>query len=199
MKLSKSRSSGCEIGILAGGLSTRMGRDKASIRLGSKTMLGQIRAIARATGLKVRVIRKDLVPRCGPLGGIYTGLKTTRAAAVLFLACDMPFVTEELLGVLLKVWEKRPASGSLFVVCNRTPGFPFIVPKAALAAVESQIAKGVFSIHELASVLKAKPVRLGESGSSELRNINSPKDLKWARGCVESGKVDRLGGKRRRV
>jgi molybdopterin-guanine dinucleotide biosynthesis protein A len=74
-----------------------MGRDKARLRLGQRTMLGRIRVAARATGLPVRVIRRDAVPRCGPLGGIYTALQSTRAEAVLFLACDMPFVTPELI------------------------------------------------------------------------------------------------------
>ncbi len=154
-----------------------MGRDKGSISLGSKTMLGQIRAVARGTGLKVRVIRKDLVPRCGPLGGVYTALKTTRANAVLFLACDMPFVTVKLLRALLKGWEKQRLPASLFVICDRKPGFPFIVPKAALARVETQIAKGAFSIHALAFVLKARRFRLGHKWRSQLRNINTAEDL----------------------
>src|SRR5205809_28859 len=87
----------CEICILAGGLSRRMGRDKTQLRLGSQTMLGRIRFAARTTGLRVQVIRRDCVTRCGPLGGVYTGLKRARARAVLFLACDMPFVTGELI------------------------------------------------------------------------------------------------------
>jgi molybdenum cofactor guanylyltransferase len=158
-----------------------MGRDKASIRLGSKTMLGQIRAVARGTGLKVRVIRKDLVPRCGPLGGVYTALKTTRAIAVLFLACDMPFVSVDLLQVLLKEREKRGFAGSLFVVCDGLPGFPFVVPTAALAVVEGQIVQRAFSIHALASVLKAKRLRVRKRWSAELRNINTAEDLRRMR------------------
>src|ERR1700733_13460686 len=98
----------CEICILAGGLSRRMGKDKARLRLGQRTMLALIRAQARATGLPVRVIRRDAVPRCGPLGGIVAALKTTRVEAVLFLACDMPFVTAELLEWVLKQ-SNRPA------------------------------------------------------------------------------------------
>ena len=92
----------CEICILAGGLSRRMGREKSKLKLGKRTMLGHIRATAKATGLPVRVIRRDSVPRCGPLGGIYTALKSTPAATVLFLSCDMPLVSVELLQKLLK-------------------------------------------------------------------------------------------------
>lgn len=57
-----------EVFILAGGLSARMGRDKARLRLRGRTLLAWVRAAARATGWPVRVIRRDLVPRCGPLG-----------------------------------------------------------------------------------------------------------------------------------
>src|SRR2546430_17716334 len=94
----KSRSQpSIEICLLAGGQSRRMGRDKSRLKLGRRTLLGHIRAEAKTLGLPVRVIRRDLVPRCGPLGGIYTALKSTRADGVLFLACDMPFVRAALL------------------------------------------------------------------------------------------------------
>jgi molybdopterin-guanine dinucleotide biosynthesis protein A len=165
----------CEICILAGGLSTRMGRDKGSIKLGRKTMLGRVRAAARATGLDVRVIRKDLVPRCGPLGGVYTALKTTRAEAVLFLACDMPFVTVALLKDVLESRAKR-SSGSVFVVCDGRAGFPFVIPKMDLVLVENQMVKKAFSIHALASVLIARRLRLGETWRLQLTNINTPGD-----------------------
>src|SRR5215813_7948185 len=80
------------ISILAGGLSTRMGRDKAGLRLHGKSLLQWVRGSALQTGYAVRVIRRDLVPRCGPLGGMHAALTTSQAAAELFLACDMPFI-----------------------------------------------------------------------------------------------------------
>ncbi len=88
--------------ILAGGLSTRMGRDKSRIRIGRRTMLEHVRHIASELGLPVRVLRRDAVPRCGPIGGIYTALARTRADAILFLACDMPFVTAAFLNEMLR-------------------------------------------------------------------------------------------------
>ena len=87
--------------ILAGGLSSRMGRDKSRIRIGRRTMLGHVRHIASQLGLPVRVLRRDAVPRCGPIGGIYTVLARTRSDAILFLACDMPFVTPAFLRQIL--------------------------------------------------------------------------------------------------
>src|SRR5881394_2977065 len=95
--------------ILAGGLSQRIGRDKARLRLGRRTLLGHVRRAAEAVGLDVRVIRKDLVPRCGPLGGIYTGLITSTHDAEVFLSCDMPFVTPDLIRKVAR------SAGPLFV------------------------------------------------------------------------------------
>ena len=94
-----------EVCILAGGLSSRMGRDKSKLRLGGKSLLSHVKtaAAAAAQNCPVRIIRKDLVPRCGPLGGIYTALRTTRAQCVLFLSCDMPFVPRTLVERLLSV------------------------------------------------------------------------------------------------
>src|SRR5438552_694081 len=91
----------CGVCILAGGLSKRMGRDKGALRLGSRTLLGRIRAETQKLDLPLRIIRNDVVAHCGPLGGIYTALKTSGAEAELFLARDMPFVSAALLQRLL--------------------------------------------------------------------------------------------------
>src|ERR1700684_529287 len=112
-----------EICILAGGLSSRMGRDKARLRLDGQSLLARVRSVAVRTGWPVRAIRRDVVPRCGPLGGVYTALKTSRAGAVLFLACDMPFITTELIGKLVKL--NRAGRLAVFVQGGEGPGFPF--------------------------------------------------------------------------
>ena len=165
-----------EICILAGGLSRRMGRDKSRLRLGRRTMLGHIRGEARELGLPVRVIRRDAVPRCGPLGGVYTALKAARADAVMFLACDMPFVT----AAFLRAMHRRFGEGNkdLFVRSEDTVGLPFVLRRDALAAVTKQIESGRFSLHELARALKAKTMRVPPRWRRQLRNINTPRE--WA-------------------
>lgn len=167
----------CEICLLVGGLSSRMGRDKARLRLGRRTLLGHVRAVARAIGLPVRVIRRDLVPRCGPLGGIYTALKTSRTDAILFLACDMPFVSAALLGRLRQGAARRRA---LFTGSSERAGFPFLLPRMTLTVVEEQLAAQKFSIQLLAKKLRAKIIP-PPGGSEELFNINTPADWRAAR------------------
>ena len=162
-----------EICILAGGLSTRLGQDKARLRFGRRTMFSIIRDEAAKVGYPVRVIRRDLVPRCGPLGGIFTALKTTRADAVLFLACDMPLVTAKLLRRLVS------ASGAkmrpVIVAQDNRVGFPFLLPRTAMAEVEAQIGEKQFSMHALAAKTKARTLRV-PMRSNELFNINTVSD-----------------------
>jgi len=165
-----------EICILAGGLSRRMGRDKSRLRLGRRSMLGQIRATARNLGQPVRVIRRDAVPHCGPLSGIYTALRTTKAEAVMFLACDMPFVTDELMRDVLERFCRQ--GKALFVRSDSKPGFPFVLRSEALATVASQIEQGEFALHALARRLKAGIFSPPLSQPALLRNVNTPKE--WA-------------------
>jgi molybdopterin-guanine dinucleotide biosynthesis protein A len=168
-----------EICILAGGLSRRMGQDKSRLRLGQTTMLGQIRKTARATGLPVRIIRRDCVPKCGPLGGIYTALKSTKADVVLFLACDMPLVSTELIQFVLRQFD-NPGGKTKTVIHNavfvrsRGAGFPLILRREALEQVEQQIEKGDFSLQSLAKVVKATMLRLTSDWSQQLFNVNTP-------------------------
>lgn len=169
----------CEVCILAGGLSSRMGRDKARLWLGRRTLLGQVRALAGELGLPVRVIRRDLVPRCGPLGGIYTALQTTRAKAVLFLSCDMPFVSAGLIERLLARRAARPAA--IFVEAAGIVGFPFLLPRAALPGVEAQMTAQRFSLQALAAALRARRLKLGSAQAAQLFNVNTPEDFAEAR------------------
>ena len=184
-----------EICILAGGLSQRMGRDKAQLRLGRKTMLGQIQATARATGWPVRVIRHDLVARCGPLGGVYTALQTTRTEAVLFLACDVPFVSVQLIGRLVREFQATPAA--LFIARNGRIGFPFLLPRRNLAAVARQLERGELSLQGLAMAVNGKRLVLPRALALQLRNVNTPGDWERARRLWSRRKKAAPAGKAR--
>jgi len=169
-----------EICILAGGLSSRMGRDKSRLRLGGKTLLAHIRATARTVGLPHRIIRRDLVPRCGTLGGLYTALMTSQAEASLFLSCDMPFVSAGLLEKLLH--EAKPNESALFVEVNGRVGFPLLLFRnAALAVVEKQLDKRELSLQQLAQALRARSIQPAPGKAIELLNLNTPDDLRKAR------------------
>ena len=90
--------------VLAGGKSTRMGRDKAFLLLESETLLQ--RALRLAKGVTERVwivgdverfssggrVVQDIYRDCGPLGGIHAALSSTGTELNLFLAVDLPFL-----------------------------------------------------------------------------------------------------------
>src|SRR5437773_786524 len=166
----KSRAGRDEICILAGGLSSRMGTSKAALRLGNQTMLGYIRSRVGTASLPVRVIQRDLGRRCGPLGGIYTALSTTSCERVLFLSCDMPFVSVDLLYRLLS--QVRQRSRALFFKTSEGLGFPFWLRATALAMVEKQIARRQYSLQRLAEILRAKTLHPSAAEREQLFNIN---------------------------
>ena len=171
----------CEICILAGGLSRRMGRDKTRLRIGTRNMLSHVRTAALATGLPTRVIRRDTVPRCGPIGGIYTALQDPRATAILFLAADMPFVSPQMIHFLFKRFERSNRPLFFRVQPSGPPGFPFVLPIGSLEGVRRQIERNEFSLAALAKVLRAGIVPLPRSLKGELVNVNEPGDLIAAR------------------
>jgi len=174
---------GIAISILAGGLSARMGRDKARMRLSQSSLLGHVRKMADELGVSVRIIRRDLVSRCGPLGGIYTALKTSGAEAEIFLACDMPFVPVELLRQLVR----RSNSGrrAVFTARAGVAGFPFLIPVRALDAVEARIRGRQWSLQALTRGLRAAKIVVPRPRERELFNVNTPEDWRESRAILE--------------
>ncbi len=99
--------------ILAGGLSRRMGTDKALLQLpsGGPTLIERVVAAARAVTDEVIVVAEDaerlppmpvrtmpdVIPRAGPLAGLVAGFEAARHPDILALACDLPYLSVRLL------------------------------------------------------------------------------------------------------
>lgn len=168
-----------EVYILAGGLSTRMGRDKSRMRLGGKTLLQHVEDAARAVDWPVQVIRRDLVPRCGPLGGIYTAFQTSGADTLLFLACDMPFVSGGFLQHFVKQLER--GTEAVFAGESGRAGFPILLRRSVVGRIERQLELRRFALGGLAGVCGAKRVSIPARDSWMFLNINSPEEWDLAR------------------
>lgn len=153
-----------------------MGRDKSRIRARGRSLLAWSTAAARNLGLRVRVIRRDAVPRCGPIGGIVTALTTTRSQRVLFLSCDMPSVQEKLIERLLAFIGGRHQAA--FVEMDGWLGFPFALRSTALPKVLDFWSAGNESLQGLAQHLNAHPCRVAGVHRKELINLNTPDALK---------------------
>jgi molybdopterin-guanine dinucleotide biosynthesis protein A len=173
--MTKIPSSEMEACILAGGLSTRMGLEKARLKFCGRSLLDHARALADGAGLACRVIRRDVVPRCGPLGGIITALRKTTAPRVLFLSCDMPLVTVQLVQRLMD-----SSHANVFAETEGRAGFPFCLAAEALTTAEAQHAGERFSLRAFASKLDAGRVALQGKEALQVFNINTPDDLSAA-------------------
>jgi molybdopterin-guanine dinucleotide biosynthesis protein A len=166
-----------------------MGLDKARLLLGARAVLAHVRATALRTEWPVRIVRRDRVPRCGPLGGIYTGLKTSRADAELFLACDMPFVSVELLLALGDSFRahRRP----VFTTTHGRAGFPCLIPVSDLDRVTQQLIEKALSMQALAQALRARRLPLRGLAAEQLFNINTPRDWRRAQKLWQKMSVTR--------
>jgi molybdopterin-guanine dinucleotide biosynthesis protein A len=97
--------------ILAGGKSSRMGEDKAFLKLGGKTLLDIGRSLAGRVCQCVRIVGdrgrfgpeaiEDVFPESGPLGGIHAALSATASDLNLVLAVDTPFLDPKFLQWML--------------------------------------------------------------------------------------------------
>jgi molybdopterin-guanine dinucleotide biosynthesis protein A len=154
-----------------------MGRDKANVRLTGRTLLELISHTVRELHLSLRVIRRDKIPRCGPMGGIYTGLATSRKDAELFLACDMPFVSGNLLLRFLDVYAN--SGRAVFTRVAGQIGFPCLIPRQELPMVDRSVRSALLSIHDLARTLRANYV--SSDDLFELSNINTQVELERVR------------------
>ncbi len=123
---------------MAGGGSTRFGRDKAIVKLGGKPMLTRMIELLQSVTKSAHLVAvsgeyaefgvgivPDRWPGEGPLGGIITALENTAARDPqcewnLILSCDMPFLTEDWLKYLIK---RAEASGA-DVILPRSAGGP---------------------------------------------------------------------------
>src|SRR5258708_38830334 len=92
------------VAILAGGQATRFGgRDKGALLVDGRTIRErQIEAIAPLTD-DLRVVVSDIVPGCGPLGGLHAALTAARHDTLFLIACDMPFVSTPFVAYLISL------------------------------------------------------------------------------------------------
>jgi len=102
------------VALLAGGKSSRMGVNKAQLKIGKKTFLeiqtekleslspSQYMLLSDCLRLSGWENVTDIYEGKGPMGGIYTGLEKSREESCLFLSVDSVGVTGEVLEALIK-------------------------------------------------------------------------------------------------
>ena len=179
--------------VLAGGQSSRMGRDKALLELEGATLLRRafdllvsVCGAATVVGPRARYsslglpLIEDARQGCGPLAGIEAALAdcSSRAAApwALVVACDMPGLESDALAALLD--EAAHAAGVHAVVPvsadgRREPLCALYRP-VALDAVRKQLETGHFKLLDLIALLPSRVVRMDRP--HHFLNVNRPED-----------------------
>ena len=186
--------------LLAGGKSRRMGQDKRLLSVGEETLyarsLSVLRSIFRGVIVviaqdspaveSVTPVFRDLIPHCGSLGGLYTGLKQAETEWVFAVACDMPFLNSTVIRHFIELRGERDV-----VMAKLENGFhPMhaLYHRNCLPAIERLIHAQDFKIQRLVEypALRVRVVTSEELGPLDPQghsfyNVNTPDDLSAAR------------------
>ena len=175
--------------IMLGGLSTRMGRDKALVTLGGKTLLE--RAVERwqgyGAGLQLSVgpaeravlapdgilAVADLYPERGPLGGLQVGLCACDTPLLLMAAVDSPFLGPEQADILLAAIGE--AEACVYTLNGRPQPLFGLYRRSCRTAAESLILQGDNRMRALLDVCRTVYVPTEEAAI--FRNLNTPEEL----------------------
>ena len=189
--------------LLAGGKSRRMGEDKRCLVVGGQTLLERGLAVLRSIfqevliviaqdspplGVDARVVR-DLVPDCGSLGGLYSGLSQATTPYIFVVACDMPFLDQ---AVIAQFTSRRATADIVMAkLAGRLHPMHALYGKRCLQAAEQMIRARQLKIQEMVSqacirvhyVTEADLLTIDPSGRS-FYNVNTPADLEAARSLL---------------
>lgn len=181
--------------ILAGGKSTRMGRDKAFVDYDGRTLLARALDLARSLTPEVRIVGslekfapfepvvEDVFRNCGPLGGIHAALRISLTQLNLMLAVDTPFVPPEFLQYLLGQAHAAPEAA---VVVPRAGGgwqpLCAIYRREFAGAAENALRARRNRIDLLFDVVRTRVIeqqQLEDAGFSPaiFRNLNTPEEM----------------------
>ena len=174
--------------VLAGGRSSRMGRDKALLEIeGSRLICRVAEAVAVAAGSVTLVgdpekygalgypVCADVFIGCGPLAGIHAALGASAADWNLLVACDMPDIEPNFLIALL---EKAERSGADCVLpageSSRPEPLCGVYHRRTLSAIQRALESGTRKVLDGLAGLRVEVVPV--SGQGPFRNINTPGD-----------------------
>ena len=189
--------------ILAGGLSRRLGRDKAVEPINGQPLIGRVMdtlsGIADELVVVVNTPQRgrelplpdsavaavDIYPNAGSLGGIFTGLSAASNQWGIVAACDMPFLNIDLLSHLLSFRESHDAV--VPVLDHRPEPTHAAYSKACLSAIEARLEAGDLKIARFFDDVRVKYVsqqRVEEIDPGRLSffNVNTEEDL--TRACL---------------
>lgn len=184
--------------ILAGGVSSRMKRDKALLEVGGVALLARTARLLESVvgapsvigdsstyeSFGLRVIG-DEWPGAGPLGGIATALSASSASWNLVVACDLPYLTAEWLRFLVA---RAAASAADAVLPMNTLGAEPLCAmyhKRGEPAIRAALERGIRKVTDGLQNLRVETIPFGEwkafdSEGLLFKNMNLPRDYQEA-------------------
>jgi molybdopterin-guanine dinucleotide biosynthesis protein A len=181
--------------ILAGGKSSRMGRNKALLEINGERMIETAYRLIAEIFTEVLLVtntpeiydfihcRKiaDIYPAMGPLAGIHAALSHCSAERAFVTACDMPDLNPALIRELCSI------SGAADVVVPESPGglepLHAVYSKSCLPKMDEMLRDGksrILSFLDLVQVrlVPRDKVAFLDSAYASFRNINTPEDYR---------------------
>lgn len=186
--------------LLAGGKSRRMGEDKRFILVGQRTLFERSCAVLRdlfehvcvviaqdSQSLQADVpVVRDLLPDCGSLGGLYTGLRWAKTQHIFLTACDMPFLNPDVVRYMVQL--KDQADIVIGRWATRLQPTHAVYGRGCLPVIEEMINLHNKKIHSMIdhSALRVRVIAEGEirqidHDGRSMFNVNTPSDLEQAR------------------
>jgi molybdopterin-guanine dinucleotide biosynthesis protein A len=160
--------------VLAGGRSSRMGREKALVELGGRTLAARAVDLLGSSGLTATIAgaRSDLqdlapvilyeAPDRGPLGGICAAMASTEAEFAVFIPVDLPLLPASLLKYLLRDALVTGSAVTLPSVSGFAQSFPVVLCRETLSTLQAELRArpgGCFSSFQSASQALGQSVR----------------------------------------
>jgi molybdenum cofactor guanylyltransferase len=198
---------------LAGGKSTRLGRNKLFEVIEGKTLFARVistlalfnseiivvtseqTSIPRDIGSKLKIVN-DIFPGKGLLGGIYSGLANSKAFYNIVVACDMPFLNYELLKYMADIAEGFDLAA--FRKIDRFEPLHAVYSRKCLSPLENIMQhKNNQRIIEILPQVKFRNISQEEIDRIDpyhlsFFNINTEAELETARKIAHEGPATRL-------
>jgi molybdenum cofactor guanylyltransferase len=193
--------------VLAGGQSSRMGRDKAFVELAGKPLMEWALEGLRGAGLTARIAgaRTDLSAFApviadawldvGPLGGVCSALRQAERDWVVFVTVDQPLMAPSLILSLLDSARSGERAVTVASIGGVAQTFPAVVRRDALTVLESELKngrRGCMAAFRAAGpqVIAAEALVVPESRCLVERwfcNVNRPEELERVEAALKAG------------
>lgn len=200
IKLNKKSGAPITGAVLAGGLSSRLGQDKAALEIsGGVDLLTRSVLLLREVLPRVLVVGRaspalesmpgvecvpDAWPQNGPVGGIATALRHS-GTDCLALSCDLPFMAAPVLEKLIAAWGGKHPATLLYAYSQKDTGktenLVSIYSLNALPLFENALDKKLLKVSLVIPPEKTETLEYGFTDSLPFFNINYPADLLLAK------------------